>query len=134
MTPLKEELTANRPSLVVAYPKTGYTSALCRHYRLRGWEIHLAASGDEARQLAVQLSPEVVVLATDLPDESGWLICQKLLSERPDQKVVLVTNRTGPANQTFADFVGAVALVHEEAGIQALIEEIDGATLLSPTG
>jgi len=122
-----------RPCLVVAYPHASYADAVCRYYRRRGWETYTADSGVEARQLAHQANADVVVLGTDLPDESGWLICDKLLLERPGQKVVLVTAQSSPANRNFADFVGAVALVYEEAGIQALIEEIAGATLLSPT-
>jgi DNA-binding response OmpR family regulator len=134
MTTLKEELTVGRPCLVVVYPNATYANAVCRYYRRRGWETHVAASAYEARQLAHALTPEVIVLGTDLPDESGWLICDKLLLERPEQKVVLVTNHSSPINRHFAEFVGAVALVHEEAGIQALAEEIDGAMLLSPAG
>jgi hypothetical protein len=79
------------------------------------------------------LRPEVVVLGTDLIDESGWLICDKLLLERPDQKVVLVTSGTSPTNRHFAEFVGAVALVYEEAGVEALVAEIDEAPLVSPS-
>lgn len=124
MTARKEEPGFSRPHLVLAHPNAAYAASVCRYYGRLGWETHLASSAHDARRLAEQLSPDVVVLGTDLPDESGWLTCGKLLQEYPGQKVVLVAGRSTPENRHFAAFVGAIALVQEEAGVQALAEEI----------
>src|SRR5262249_51827815 len=131
MTALQAKPFVNRPHLVLAHPNAGYAGSICRYYRRMGWETHLARSAQEARVLARELAPAVVVLSTDLPDESGWLTCDKLLHERPGQKVVLVTARSTPANRHFAQFVGAAALVQEEAGMQALAQEIGGVPALA---
>jgi DNA-binding NarL/FixJ family response regulator len=119
--------TANldrRPRLVLAHRRADYASSVCRFYGRLGWETHRAASAREARTLARCLAPAVVVLGTDLPDESGWLTCEKLLHERPGQKVVLVADRLTPATRQFAAFVGAAALIREEAGVEALADEV----------
>jgi DNA-binding NarL/FixJ family response regulator len=124
MTALNESPCLSRPRLVLAHSDPGYAGSVCRFYRRLGWETHLASSAHEVRSLARRLSPEVVVLSTELPDESGWLTCDKLLHENPELKVVLVANRSTPRNRHFASFVGAAALVHEEAGVQTLADEV----------
>jgi DNA-binding NarL/FixJ family response regulator len=110
--------------MVLAHGRSEYADAICRHYGRLGWETHRANSAQHARTLARQLAPAVVVLGIELPDESGWLTCDKLLLERPKQKVVLVADRSTPTSRRFAQFVGASALIHEEAGVEALAEEV----------
>jgi len=70
------------------------------------------------------LSPAGVVLATDLPNESGWLTCAKLSVEQPAVKVLLVTARVTPENHRFANFVGAAALLCRSQGMQVLVDEL----------
>ncbi len=116
----------NRPQLVLAHASADYAQAICRHYNGLGWETHQVSSAREARTLAGELAPTAVVLGTELPDESGWLTCDKIRLDRPAQKVILVTDRSSPGNRRFAEFVGASALVHEDAGIEALAEQVGG--------
>src|SRR3954447_4782484 len=72
-----------RPRLVLAYADSAHAALSCRHLRRQGWEVHLASSGFEARRLVRLLAPQVVVLDTDLREESGWLTCAKLKLENP---------------------------------------------------
>jgi ActR/RegA family two-component response regulator len=118
-----------RPRLVLAYADSLYAALSCRHFRRLGWEVHLASSGPEARRLAHSYYPTVVVLDTELRDESGWLTCDKLTREIPGQKVVLVGPDPGEANQSLAEFVGAAALVGRSAGVDTLVDEVLGSAL-----
>jgi DNA-binding NarL/FixJ family response regulator len=125
MTALTENANVLRPVLLVAHPNAQYTEMVCRHFGRRGWVTEQAGSGKDVRARVRELAPAVIVLATDLPDESGWLICNKLIQENPDQRVILVARHWTAENRHFADFVKAAGLVHEEAGIQALAEAIE---------
>jgi DNA-binding NarL/FixJ family response regulator len=80
--------------------------------------------------LTAELAPSLIILGTELADESGWLTCDKLLKRHSSQKVILVADYWTPENRRFASFVGAAAVVHREAGFQALAEEIDGPAAL----
>jgi DNA-binding response OmpR family regulator len=122
-----------RPRMVLAYADSAHAALSCRHFRRLGWEVHLASSGTEARRLARALAPAVVVLDTQLRDESGWLTCAKLVAERPGQKVVLVGVGLTPESYRFAHFVGAAALVNRDEGAAALVGEVRG-TALSTAG
>jgi len=129
MIPSTEKKRGGTRHLVMAHPDAGYTAEVGRHFRRRGWEVHAAASGPDARRLVGNLSPAAVVLATDLPEESGWLTAAKLHHERPGCRVVLVTEQPSPDSYLFSAFIGATALVRREDGIAALEDEVLGTAL-----
>jgi DNA-binding response OmpR family regulator len=114
----------SRPCLVLAHTEAVYAALCSRYFRRLGWEVHLVGTGLEARHLARVLDPNFVVLDVQLRDESGWLSCSKLVREQPGLKVVLVGTNLTPQNHRFAAFVGAAALVSQDEGVQALLDEI----------
>jgi len=92
MLALKETTHSARPCLVLAHPDSLY-GALVRQIFLRlGWKVRAASEGAQVREMAAELSPALVVLGTELPEESGWLTCAKLRLEQPDLKIVLVAD------------------------------------------
>src|SRR5262249_4734051 len=112
------------PCLVLAYADSVQASLTCRHLRRLGWEVRLASSGPEARRLVRVVAPDVVLLDTDLREESGWLTCAKLRLEFPEQIVVLVTGEVTPEAQEFARFVGATSIMPRSASPVELVEEV----------
>src|SRR5438046_5662328 len=103
-----------RPRLVLAYADSAHAALSARHLRRLGWEVHLASSGPDARRLAQMLAPEVVILDTQLPDESGWLTCAKMVQQNGAQRVVLVSAEVTPEEMRLADTVGAAALLSRD--------------------
>jgi CheY-like chemotaxis protein len=123
------EETVARPRLIVAHADAAYVALVSRAFRRLGWDVHSAATGPEARRLARQLAPEVLVLAAELEGESGWLTCHKVLSEQPRVKVFLVGDNARPGNGEFAHFVGAVALLPQSDSVQTLVADVCGRSL-----
>ncbi len=91
--------------------------------------MYTALTGPEARRLARMLRPSLIVLGTDLPEESGWLICDKLNRESANAKVILVADEPDSPSEQFANFVGASALVDRKAGPSALLDRAENAVL-----
>jgi DNA-binding response OmpR family regulator len=119
-----------RPRLVLAYGDSRHAVSCCRQLRRRGWEVHLTGSGREARRLAAALAPAVVVLDTELHDESGWLTCAKLRLEQPGQHVVLVCGKVTPEAQRYAAFLGADTLLTRDENVDdALLDHVQGPAL-----
>jgi DNA-binding response OmpR family regulator len=118
-----------RQSVVLALTDSMFAARAIRHFRWLGWEVHLTQSGDAVHPLARAFAPAVVVLQTELPDESGWLVCEKLNREAVVPKVILVGHRRSADQERFASFVGAAALVTQKEGIAALATEVLEATL-----
>ena len=117
---------ATSPCLIVAHGDSAYEAAIARGFRRLGWDVYVARSGPEVRRLVPLLEADVVILDAELPQESGWLTCEKLTAEHPLVQVVLITGEPGPLNQQFAAFVGASALIRRSDGLDPLIEELCG--------
>lgn len=118
-----------RPRLVLGHGDRDYTISVSQHFRMLGWQVHSAHTASDVRRLVRTLDPAAVVLATELRDESGWLACIKLLSEQPERVIVLVGSDVTPEDQSFADFVGAAALVRELDGAPAVLDAVHGTAL-----
>ncbi len=129
MTPDSREEASARPCMIVAHGDAHYAATLTRAFRRQGWDVYPARSGPEARRLARMLEPALVVMATDLKDESGWLTCEKLTRERPRIKVFLVGDAGEPRNRDFAAFVGAARLFDKTDSVPARVQEVWGRTL-----
>jgi DNA-binding response OmpR family regulator len=119
-----------QPRMVLAHANPVFASMAGRYFRRQGWDVTSVLRGLEARRLARQLQPAVVVLGIDLPDESGWLVCDKIVRDDPEQQVVLVAPELTATSQDFAEFVGAAVLVDENDGVLALAEQVRGAVAL----
>ena len=117
------------PCLVLAHTDIGFAARVSRQFRLLGWNVYLARTGAEVRRLAQKLAPAVVAVDVDLADESGWLICDKLNREHSASKVVLIAAHQSPEHERLASFVGAAALISQQDGIAALVNEVLEAAL-----
>src|SRR2546430_3207193 len=88
MTVLLRKPVGIQDRVVVALIDTVFAAWIARRLRRLGWGVHLARSAAEARRLTAELSPQAVVLDTRLPDQSGWLACEKRLCYEPSRTVV----------------------------------------------
>ena len=113
-------------SVVLALPETPQAAALEGQLRADGWTVCQASSCAKARRLACRYLPDALILPADSPDESGWLVCAKLVRARPLLRVVLVGERTA-FGVRFARFVGAAALVPPGAGADEMVARVAGA-------
>jgi len=115
--------------MLVVHDDAHQASALVRAFRRLGWDVYHARSGAEARRLARMLEPDLLVMGTDLEEESGWLTCEKLTREQPRVKVFLVGDTAEKRNHDFAAFVGAVRMLDRRDSVQSLVEDVCGRTL-----
>jgi DNA-binding response OmpR family regulator len=121
---------SGRPRLLLAYADAAYASECGRYFRRLGWEVEMVASGYEARELAGEYRPNVVVLATELLDESGWLTSAKISTENPDLRIILATER-GETSDERLHMVGADQAVSRHDGAEALAHAVLGRVSLS---
>ncbi len=128
-----EESIYYRPCLIVAHADSGYAARTSRAFRRLGWDVYVARTGPEARRLARMLFPDLAILDAELPEESGWLTCEKLLSEQPLLRVILVGAQDSSENDDFARFVGAAGYVPRCRGVTGLVEEACGASVQATT-
>jgi len=118
--------TVSPPCLILAHADGVYEGLIARGFRRMGWDLYSARSGPEVRRLVRMLEADLVIMDADLPEESGWLTCDKLTREQPLVKVILVSDNLSARNQELAAFVGASALVRHGEGVAPLMEELIG--------
>jgi DNA-binding response OmpR family regulator len=118
-----DDLARSHPCLILADADAVFRAATERSFRRLGWDVYTARSGPEARRLARMLGPSLVVLGAELPDESGWLTCDKMTREFPSLWVVLVAAQPDERQRDFAAFVGARALVGRGDGSAAMLRQ-----------
>jgi ActR/RegA family two-component response regulator len=119
-----QETVVYRPCLILAHADAAYAAQASRAFRRLGWDVYVTRSGPETRRLARMLNPSVVVLEADLPEESGWLTCDKLVREQPLRKVILVGVDFSAECESFAAFIGAAGVVNQADGVQALVDHV----------
>ena len=121
-----------RPCLIVAHGDSVYAAQACRTFRRLGWDVHQAASGPEVRRLTRTVEPRSMILDALLPNESGWLTCDKLRLECPDVRVILVAVEPGFHEANFSVFVGAAALVNQHEGMDVCWNKLKRRRWLDP--
>jgi DNA-binding response OmpR family regulator len=124
MTVERKSNTTTSPCLILAHADAAYEAEVARSFRRLGWDVYFARTGPEVRRLVPLLEADLVILDAELPQESGWLTCEKLRAEHPLVKTILVTAEPGPLNQSFAAFVGASALIRHADGLTPLVDEL----------
>ena len=123
--------SSTRPRMLLAYTDAAYASACGRHFRRLGWEVQMVASSGEARELAGDYRPDVVVLDAALLDESGWLTSAKISTENPELQIVVVADQRNDNMEQRLRMVGADRAVCRQDGAEALAESIFGKSFLS---
>jgi DNA-binding response OmpR family regulator len=122
-----EKKWTSRPRLVLSYVDSLHAARTARHLRRLGWEVHLASSADEVYRVVRELAPSVVVLDTELQEESGWLIAAKLGLEPSAPRIVVLTANDATTHARRMDEVDAV--VSRSASIESLLSHIVGSNL-----
>jgi DNA-binding response OmpR family regulator len=131
---LHHERNRNRPLLILAYADSAHAALCGRFFRRQGWEVRLVASAAEARGLLTKVTPRAIVLDTELPDESGWLTCAKIIHEdaarkAPPRKVILLAPDRSPETLRHLANINATALITRRDPVEALAETILGQRL-----
>ena len=122
---------SGRPRLLLAYADAAYASECGRYFRRLGWEVEMVASGAEARELASEYRPHIVVLDVELIDESGWLTSAKMSTDNPELRIILVTDEHTDHVEDRLRMVGADQSVRRKDGAEALAMTVLGKAMLS---
>lgn len=74
-----------------------------------------ATSGAQSLEAVAELDPHVVVLDVLMPDMTGFEVARRLLGERPEVRVVLVSAFDDPGYADMAIQVGAAGFIPKKA-------------------
>lgn len=91
-----------------------------------GFEVRLAADGEQAMELLQQFRPRLVCLDLCLPEISGYEVCDYVRSdpELQDTVVLVMSGRTLPMDRAYAMEAGADAFLEKPFALPVLLAEL----------
>jgi len=105
----------DRPSLLLVDDDAVFRAVLGRAMEKRGFSVTLAASGEEAAELAAQQPPEYAVVDLKMPGGSGLALIEKLISFDAQTRIVMLTGYASIATAVEAIKLGAVYYLDKPA-------------------
>ncbi|BAT53117.1 Two component Transcriptional regulator, Winged helix family [Nostoc sp. NIES-3756] len=122
-------LSATNPKILVVDDDFGVRNLIYR-FLSRKYQIESAADGRTALSLFEQFNPALVILDWNLPDTSGYNLCQEMQS-RNNVLVMILTGRTEEADKIKILAAGAddfitkpFSLAEIEVRVQALLRRV----------
>lgn len=91
------------PRILLIENDSAFSATLSRELVTRGYEVVAAALGKEGLTLASSASPQGIVLSVELPDMSGYLVCQRLRKDDALRSLPLVLTSSDASEKSFAD-------------------------------
>ncbi|HPQ97704.1 MAG TPA: response regulator [Thiolinea sp.] len=100
-------------TILVADDSMTERANLARILRGAGYEVLMAASGNEAFELAVRHEPDAVFLDILMEDGDGYRTCRELKRHETtaDIPVIMVSSKANPVDRQWAMKLGASAYV-----------------------
>ena len=98
-----------------------------KRLQVEGYDVIVAADGEEALEKAQQEHPDLIVLDLMLPKLSGVDVCVRLKKDRRSQDIPIITIFSGKGSSEDADRcrqAGAAAYVSKGHGAAPLLEQI----------
>jgi len=93
--------------IIIAHPDPEVRKNGANRLRECGWKVISVDNSGLLHSRIASWPHSLILLATDMPDESGWLTCHKIRKCKPHVTVFLIHDKTDEADQSLADFVGA---------------------------
>ncbi len=101
-----------------------FTEALSERMEARGIKVDTASSGEEAIEKAGEQNFDAVVVDLLMPGMDGIETLDRLLKEKPDLQIILLTGHATVEKGVEAVKMGAMDFLEKPADIKQLMEKI----------
>lgn len=89
-----------------------------------GFDVAIAASGEEALERALQTPPDMAILDVMLPGIDGLEVCRRLREDRPNLPILLLTARDSVADRVAGLDIGADDYVVKPFAMEELLARV----------
>ena len=110
--------------ILVVEDNADLASAIEYNLRLEGYEVRTAEDGRAGLALALEWSPDLVILDLMLPGIDGYEVLRALRAERRDVRVMILSARAEEADKVRGFRLDADQYVTKPFGVLELIERV----------
>ncbi len=97
----------SRTTILVVEDDPGIRRGVCDALNFQGYTVHECGCGAQALDLALDVSPDLVLLDVLLPKRDGFEVLQALRAARPQQPVIMLTARGAEEDRVHGLRLGA---------------------------
>ena len=113
--------------ILVIDDEDGFRSLLSWQLRLRGWEVHLAADGEQALRRLEEQPFHVVITDLTMPHMEGLAVLQEVERLYPKTKVIVLTGFSTVETAVFTMKQGAFDFLLKPFVLKELLKTIETA-------
>lgn len=115
------------PSILIIEDEEDYNVLLTRILTSNGYEVYSASNGEDGLVKAALYNPDLIILDLMLPGMSGLEVCRmlKMLPERKDTPIIMVSALDRPVDKKYALEAGANLYLPKPLKTPVLLKEID---------
>jgi DNA-binding response OmpR family regulator len=117
-------LQPNEFRILIAEDDSVFAAALAAALSREGYAVDVAATGDEALDLAHAHRPDLVLLDLLLPGQSGFLVAAKLRLSHQVPKIICITALPRGNSDRWAIYAGVDAILHKPFNMAKLLRTI----------
>jgi two-component system copper resistance phosphate regulon response regulator CusR len=114
----------SRERLLVVDDEPGVLHFVSRALRAEGIEVDTADGGDEGYRLAVAQSYRLVILDLVMPGTDGMSVLKRLLRQKPEQAVLVLSCLTDTSSKVRALDLGAVDYLGKPFALNELLARV----------
>jgi DNA-binding response OmpR family regulator len=114
----------NRAKILVVEDEPNMVVGLRDNFEFEGYEVITARDGVEGLQLALEESPDLVVLDVMMPRMSGLEVCKQLRAQRASIPMIMLTARGQEVDKVVGLELGADDYVTKPFSIRELLARV----------
>ncbi|MCA9148300.1 MAG: response regulator transcription factor [Planctomycetales bacterium] len=79
------------PRVLIVEDDLTILRGLCDNFNFDGYEVHTAIDGRQGLEMAVAISPDVILLDIMLPSLNGFEVCRELRARQVNSTIIILT-------------------------------------------
>lgn len=115
-------------SILIVDDDTDILDAIGAVFKDTGAQILTATDGNSAVNMAIEKSPDLLILDAMLPQRSGFLVLEKLKAKKPRGSkpyIIMITGNTGKRHQQWAESLGADGYINKPFRMEKLVQSAE---------
>lgn len=93
-------------------------------FQTQGYEVMIAATGEDGIKLATDSPPSVVILDIMLPDISGYDVCREIKKKMPSVRILMLSARGEEVDKVLGLELGADDYMTKPFGVRELLARV----------